>query len=257
MRAGTVAFEEHGRVGVVTLNRPESKNAVNRRVAAELTDIRRQVGYGSNISVILLTGVGYEAFSIGTDKKESIGWADPEGDVDALRAAAVIGSFDRPVIAAVNGDAMGQGLEMMLSCDVRIASRNARFAMDQILKNQIPWDGGTQRLSRLVGRGKALEMILSGMTLDAEEALTIGLISQTAPPDEVLPMAMKMAEEMADKGPIALRYAKEAILRGMDMTLEQGFRLEADLYFLLHTTQDRTEGITAFREKRPPRFEGK
>jgi enoyl-CoA hydratase/carnithine racemase len=257
MKTDSVTFQSQGRVGVITLNRPESRNAVNRQVTAELAEIRRHAGYGSELSVILLTGAGSGVFSIGTDDQENIGRTDPEGELAALKAAAIIGSFDQPVIAAVNGDAFGQGLELILACDVRIASRNARFAMDQILKNRIPWDGGTQRLSRLVGRAKALEMILSGMILDADQALDIGLINRAAPPGEVLPPAMKIAEEMAGKGPIALRYAKEAILRGMDMTLEQGFRLEADLYFLLHTTRDRTEGITAFREKRPPRFEGR
>ena len=129
--------------------------------------------------------------------------------------------------------------------------------MSQISHNEIPFDGGTQRLPRLVGRTKAMEMILTGLKIDSEEAKAIGLVNQVVPAEELMPSALKMAEDLAAKGPIALRYAKEAVLKGMDMTLEQGLRLEADLYFLLHTTQDRQEGITAFREKRPPEFEGK
>jgi enoyl-CoA hydratase len=253
MKNKAVSFQKEGRVGIITLNRPDAKNAICRQVVAELLEIRDEVGYGSDFSVLVLTGAGHQAFSMGTDQREKNG----EGDIAGLKAAAVIGSFDRPVIAAVNGDAMGQGLEILLACDVRISSETANFSMNHILNNEIPWDGGTQRLSRLVGRGKALEMILGGGTLDAAGALDIGLINKVVSREEVMPLVLKTAVEMAGKGPVALRYAKEAILRGLDMTREQGFRLEADLYFLLHTTDDRTEGITAFREKRKPRFEGK
>ena len=253
MKNKAVSFQTDGRVGIITLNRPDAQNAINRQVVAELTDIRKSIGYGSDISVLVLTGAGHHAFSIGTDETEKTSKAD----ISDFKAAAVIGSFDRPVIAGVNGDAMGQGLEMLLACDVRISSETAHFAMNHIIKNEIPWDGGTQRLSRLVGRVKALEMILGGGSINAKEALDIGLVNQVVSTEELMPFVMITAREMADKGPVALRYAKEAILRGMDMTREQGFKLEADLYFLLHTTKDRTEGITAFREKRKPRFEGK
>ncbi len=129
--------------------------------------------------------------------------------------------------------------------------------MSQISSNEIPFDGGTQRLPRLVGRTKALEMILTGLKVDSREANRIGLINRVFPQNELMPSALMLAEELSAKGPIALRYAKEAVMKGMDMTLEQGLRLEADLYFLLHTTQDRQEGIKAFREKRTPGFEGK
>ena len=152
---------------------------------------------------------------------------------------------------------MGQGLEMLLACDVRISSDTARFAMDQIINNEIPWDGGTQRLSRLVGRGMALEMILGGEVIDAKAASDIGLVNQVVPDEELMPFVMKTAKEMAGKGPIALRYAKEAILRGMDMTKEQGFKLEADLYFLLHTNQRQNRRNHRIPGKRKPRFEGK
>ena len=129
--------------------------------------------------------------------------------------------------------------------------------MSQITINEIPFDGGTQLLPRLVGRTKAMELILTGLQIDSAEAKSIGLVNQVVPAAEVMTSTLKMAEHLAAKGPIALRYAKEAVLKGMDMTLEQGLRLEADLYFLLQTTKDRHEGITAFREKRTPEFEGK
>jgi enoyl-CoA hydratase/carnithine racemase len=257
MKQPAVIFQEEGRIGIIRLNRPGQKNAINRQVTAELSEVKRRIGYGSPISVLVITGEGPEAFSIGTDTAE---YAENESRADwitRLQAASVIGSIDRPVIAAINGDALGQGLELALACDMRIASSAAQLAMPQIQSREIPWDGGTQRLARLVGRGKALEMILCGEPLTAAQALEIGLVNQVVPPDEVFALTMKTAREMAAKGPIALRYAKEAILKGMDMTLAQGLAMEADLYFLLHTTADRTEGITAFREKRTPNFEGK
>jgi enoyl-CoA hydratase/carnithine racemase len=170
--------------------------------------------------------------------------------------AEPIARMDRPVIAAIQGDALGQGLEMVLACDIRIATEISRFGLPQIREGLIPWNGGTQRLARLVGRGKALEMIFAGETIDAREAYRVGLVNKILPPQELMSTVMNMAGEMATKGSIALRYTKEAVYQGMDLTLEQGLRLEADLYLLIHTTKDRTEGIKAFREKRVPKFEG-
>ncbi|MFO7962627.1 MAG: enoyl-CoA hydratase-related protein [Desulfobacterales bacterium] len=250
MTESLVKFSKQGRVGIIRLNRPDFGNAVTREMTVELAQIRREIGYGSDIHVIVITGAGHKAFCTGTDKKGEECLAD-------LRAAAVIGSFDRPVIAALNGDALGQGLEIALACDIRVAADAACFGMPHILKGEIPWDGGTQRLSRLIGRCRAMEMILTGEIVNAAQALDVGLVSRLVATDAVLASAMETADQIAQKGAIALRYAKEAILKGMDMTLEQGLRMEADLYFLLHTTHDRTEGIRAFQEKRRPKFEGK
>ena len=144
-----------------------------------------------------------------------------------------------------------------MACDIRIASEASRFALTHIKSGLIPGDGGTQRLSRLIGRGKAIEMILTGEMIDAQEALRIGLVNKIVPSEQLEETALQMAREMASKGPLAMKYAKEAINKGMDMTLEQGLRLEADLYLLLHTTRDRVEGIQTFRKKGVPRFEGK
>jgi enoyl-CoA hydratase/carnithine racemase len=152
---------------------------------------------------------------------------------------------------------MGQGLELALACDIRICSSKARLGMPQVANGDIPWDGGTQRLARLVGRGKALEMILLGETIDSAEAGRIGLVNQVVPDEKLSETVMLIAGEISKKGPLALRFAKEAIFKGMDMTLEQGLRLEADLYYLLHTTSDREEGVKAFQEKRTPKFEGR
>jgi len=256
MGKGTVFFEKRESVGIITLNRPEQKNSITAQMAAELKEIRNEVGWGSGVTVIVITGKGL-GFSVGTEAEAYSSFTNREEFISNLSVASTIGSLVQPTIAAINGDAFGQGLELAMACDIRLASETARFAMPQTINNQMPFDGGSQRLPRVVGRTKALELILLGQTVDSKEALRIGLVSRIVPVDELIPSALTMAEELAAKGPIALRFAKEAIIKGMDMTLEQGLRLEADLYFLLHTTKDRTEGITAFREKRAPSFEGK
>jgi enoyl-CoA hydratase/carnithine racemase len=145
---------------------------------------------------------------------------------------------------------------MALACDVRIASETSKFGLPQIRAGLVPWDGGTQRLSRTVGKAKALEMILTGELIDAREANRIGLVSRIVPADKVTTTVMELAKDMASKSSVSLEYCKEAIVKGMDLTLEQGLRLEADLYFLMHTTHDRKEGIKAFQEKRKPKFKG-
>lgn len=256
MENSPVSFSTAGKVGVVTLNRPEKENRVSREMVAGIARIRDEIGYGSDVSVLVLTAAGDGPFCAGVDPDACDRYTQGEAGVDGLQAAAVIGAIDRPVIAAVNGDALGQGLEIALACDLRIVCRSARFAMPQINDNDMPWDGGTQRLSRIVGRAKALEMILTGQILRADDALDMGLVSRVVEKQNLMTSAMEIAEDMAKKGPIALRYAKEAVLNGLDVTLEQGFRMEADLYFLLHTTHDRTEGIRAFQQKRKPEFKG-
>jgi enoyl-CoA hydratase len=167
-----------------------------------------------------------------------------------------IAKLKQPVIAAIRGDAVGIGLELALSCDVRIGTENARFGLTQVKEGRIPSNGGTQRLPRLVGQGKALEMVLTGELIDAAEAYRIGLIHRVVAPELLMSTASGMAREMAAKSPLSLSYAKEALYSGRDLTLDQGLRTELDLYLLLFTTLDRTEGITAFREKRKPGFRG-
>jgi enoyl-CoA hydratase/carnithine racemase len=161
-----------------------------------------------------------------------------------------------PVIAAIDGEASGVGLELALACDIRLASLSSRFSLPYIGRGLVPSDGATQRLPRLVGRAKAMELILTGETITARVALETGLVNRVLPQKELLPYALEMGREMAGKASLTLKYCKETVLKGLDMTLEQGLNLEGDLYFLLHTTADRTEGIRAFKEKRRPRFKG-
>jgi enoyl-CoA hydratase len=223
----------------------------------ELEELYSQIVWDEDVWGVVITGDRKEAFCFGIDFTDA---ASRRNGGERIRFSSIcepIARLDRPVIAAIPGDAIEQGLELALTCDLRIATDESHFGLPQIKSGFLPWDGGTQRLARLVGRGKALEMILTGEIINAQEAYRIGLIHKVVPPKELMEGAMNVAQEMASKGPIALRYAKEAIYKGMDLTLEQGLRLEADLYLLIHTTKDRTEGIQAFREKRPPRFEGK
>jgi len=242
-----IRYEKKGHVGIVTLDRPETGNAVDQPMAQDLEDVCLQINRDEGIYVAIVTGAGDRAFCTGSEKELLKVDYSPAGAIAAIEC---------PVIAAVNGDAVGQGLEIALSCDIRIASDNARFGFDQIAQGLIPMDGGTQRLPRIIGRGKALEMLLTAAIIDAPEALETGLVSKIVSSEQLMVEVGELAENIASKGPVALRYVKEAVNKGLDMTLEQGLRLEADLYFLLHTTDDRTEGIQALREKRDAHFKG-
>jgi len=244
MTYSTIIYTVKDHVATVTLNRPQAGNKLNLELAQELEDICLKINQDDDIYVVTLTGAGNKTFCKGSELEKS-------------GAAAAIAGIDRPVIAAINGDALGQGLELALSCDIRLASDKAIFGFPQVAQGLIPSDGGTQRLPRIVGRGKALELILTAETITAQEAFNIGLVSRMVGGAKLASEAEALAKTLASKGPIALRYIKEAVNKGLDLTLEQGLHLEADLYFLLHTTADRTEGITAFIKKRPPKFKGK
>jgi enoyl-CoA hydratase/carnithine racemase len=251
-----LTFELKDNIGIINMMGSVDDIIEICRLHGELTDLCSEIAWDEEIRIVILTGISKEPFSQTTHLFKTI-----SEDIAVLQLshslAELIAKIDKPVIAAINGQALGQGLELGLACDIRIASETSSFGLPQIKAGYIPYDGGTQRLSCLVGRGKALEMILTGEMIDAKEAYRIGLVNKVAPPDKIMTAAMDMAKEIASKGPIALRYVKESIHKGMDMTLEQALRLEADLYCLLHSTRDRIEGIKAFQEKRTPRFEGK
>jgi len=248
MPYSAVIYTKKDHIAYITLNRPEADNIINQQLAQELDDVCRGINQDEDIYVVTLTGAGGKAFCGGSQLQKS---------GSGYSAATAIAGIDRPVIAAINGDALGQGLELALSCDIRLASDKARLGFPQVAQGLIPFDGGTQRLPRIVGKGKALELILTAETITAEEAFEIGLVSKVVDGAGLAAEAEALAKAIAAKGPIALRYIKEAVNKGLDLTLDQGLRLEADLYFLLHTTADRAEGITAFLEKRPPQFKGR
>ena len=257
MPESTVLLHISNHIAVITLNSPDHKNQINLRMSQEIDEICRLINQDNDIYVVIVTGSGSVFCNV--NELQTPGKIPPRGEAETVQKyniAAAVAAIEKPVIAAVNGDALGDGLELALACDVRIAAQNARFGLPEIEAGLIPSGGGTQRLPRIVGRGKALEMILTGETIDAPAALEYGLATKIVSADSLMTEVEALAKAMAAKAPVSLRYIKEAINKGLDLTMEQGLRLEADLYFLLHTTGDRTEGIKAFQQKRPPEFKG-
>ena len=242
-----ILYEKKGQIAYVTLNRPEAENIINQQLAQELKDVCYHINQDDDIYVVIITGAGDKAFCGGSELEQR----NPDYNV-----ATAIASINQPVIVAINGNARGEGLELALSGDIRLASFHAKFSLPQVTLGLIPRDGGTQRLSRIIGKAKALELILTADTISAVEALEIGLLNKVVTNENLTSEVEAIAKTIAGKGPIALRYAKEAVNKGMDLTLEQGLHLEANLYFLLHTTADRTEGISSFRGKKDPQFKG-
>lgn len=259
-----ISYQKRNHIGYITLNRPEVANAINIQMATELEGICSHINQDEEIRVVVICGSGEKSFCSGEDLIEICHSASDEiPSVTELteftlryNAGAMIAGIHCPVIAAINGDASGTGLALAMSSDLRISSDRALFSIPDVARGYLLANGITQWLPRIVGRGKAMELILTAESIDAREALKIGLIHRRVPHGEVLTEVDKLAAEIARGAPIALRYVKEAINKGMDLTLEQGLSLECDLYMILHTTGDRTEGITAFREKRQPLFNG-
>ena len=231
----------------LTLDRPRVRNRLSEEMAVQLRDACRELGRDSSVRVVVLVGQG-TAFSCG--------WEHPRHGGGPIQAAFALAALEKPVIAALNGDATDHGLELALACDIRIAAEGSRMGMTMLRHGIIPGDGGTQRLPRIVGRAKALELLLTGTLLDAREAQTIGLVNRVVPSKELTATVHTVAATILDGAPIAEAYAKEAVLHGLDMTLGQGLRLEADLNFLLHSSRDRGEGLGSFLERRKPQFRG-
>jgi enoyl-CoA hydratase len=250
-----IIYTKKDHVGRITLNDPESGNRITRDMTHELAKVCSQINGDEDIYLAVITGAG-EFFCAGGEKKQlEISGAGEVNPVE-VSASEAIAAIRRPTLATINGDAIGEGLEIALSCDLRVASHKARFGLPQIIDGNIPVSGGTQRLPRIVGKGKALEMVLTGEIIDARSAFEIGLINKIVDHSTLTSEVEEFAKTIAAKAPFALQYAKEAVNKGLDLSLEQGLRLEADLYFLLHTTSDRKEGITSFLQKRQPQYKG-
>lgn len=250
-----VSIRRQDRVALITIQRSERRNRIDTRVGFELADACLEVRRDDSVWAVVLTGAG-EAFCAGTDQEAlDLAAADP-GLLSTLKAAETVGHIEKPVVAALNGDALDQGLELALACDLRVASRSGQYGLTQLERGSIPWDGGTQRLPRLIGQSRAIEMLLASRRVSGDEAWSMGLVNVVAEPAEVLSRAMDLASTIAGHGPIATRYVKEAVDKGLDLTLEQGLRLEADLSFLLQSTADRAEGIASFLGRRRPEYTG-
>jgi len=255
-----VRYEAKDGVATLTLDRPDVLNAMNNAMRAQLLEIFTRLRTDDAVKVVVVTGAGDRAFCAGADIREFLEPPTPTHFREARKRLDFRAEMERcsqPIIAAIRGFALGGGLELALACDIRIAAEDAHLGLTEINLAIIPGGGGTQRLPRLVGRGKALEMILTGMRVPAAEALRIGLVERVVPVAELMSAAQALARQIADKAPIALRYAKEAVVGGLGLPLADGIRLENDLSTLLRTTEDRVEGAKAFVEKRKPKWTGK
>jgi enoyl-CoA hydratase len=256
----TIRYEVDDGVATVTLNRPDVHNAMNDSMRRELLRCFESLVTDETVRVVVVTGAGARAFSAGADIREFVAPQVPTVFREHRRRIdfrAVMDRCPQVIIAAIGGYAFGGGLELALACDIRIAAADARLGLTEVDLAIIPGGGGTQRLPRLVGRSKALEMILSAARIEATEALRIGLVERVVPAGEALKAGQELARVLAAKAPLALRYAKEAVVKGLDLPLADGIRLESDLATLLRTTEDRVEGAKAFLERRPPRWTGR
>ena len=243
----------------ITLNHPDVMNALSLPLLEALDELIDQVRFQKEVRVIIITGTGERAFCSGADLKERRTFT-PEM---VQRYIFTIGTLfskienlNKPVIAAVNGIALGGGTELALASDIRIASATALMGLTETRLAIIPGAGGTQRLPRLVGKGKAKELIFTGRRIDAQTALSIGLVNEVAAPEELLDQCQKMAAEICSAGPLAIEQAKKVINYGMETDLATGMALESSGYWTLIPTEDRLEGLAAFKEKRPPEYKG-
>jgi len=253
-------YEKREGLGTVTLNRPAKLNTLNGQMVEDLLACFRSIQGDQEVRVVILTGAGEKAFTAGVDIAELAGLSAISGKDFARRGHEALGSIEslgKPVLAAVNGYALGGGCEMAMACTLRLASENARFALPEVKLGLIPGYGGTQRLPRFIGRGRALELILSGEQITAQQACEIGLVNHVVPPAELIPAAENLARKIMANAPLALKYALEAVQHGLEMTLPEGLFLESNLFGLCCSTADMKEGTRAFLEKRPPKFEGR
>jgi enoyl-CoA hydratase len=255
----TLLIERRGRVAIITINRPEKRNALNIQTRAEGAAILDELRDDESVGVVIFTGAGDKAFIAGADIAEFAGrTALTQRDVMMGRSLfTAVDTFPKPVIAMVNGYCLGGGCELALACDLRIASETASFGQPEINLGIIPGGGGTQRLTRLIGEGKAMEMILTGDIIDAKTAFMLGLVNMVVPAEDLEAKTMEIANRIGEKSPIALRMAKEAVRIASRSNLDEGLRREVDLFALCFSSEDKDEGVRAFLEKRKPAFKGK
>jgi len=253
-------YEKSDGIATITINRPEILNALNEETLLEILSRLGDAKRDKAIRVVVVTGAGDRAFSAGADIKMI-------KDMDSSKARDVskvgqrvcdeIEKLEKPVIAAINGYALGGGLELAMACDIRVASENARLGQSEIMRGLIPGWGGTQRLPRFVGKGVAKEMIFTGKMIDAKTAERLGLVNAVVPPDQLKSVVGELTKEIADKPPISIKLAKELINSSLETSLRVGETREAEAFGIAASTEDFKEGVAAFLEKRKPKFEGK
>ncbi|HYH44439.1 MAG TPA: enoyl-CoA hydratase-related protein [Thermoanaerobaculia bacterium] len=259
MSETTILVAKEGRVAVLTVNRPDKLNALNEQVRVDLLAALDQIACDDSVGAVVITGAGEKSFIAGADIGEFAG-RTPFDQREAMRSPRifdVMGTFPKPVIAMINGFCLGGGCELALSCDIRVASDKARFGQPEINLGLIPGGGGTQRLSRLVGLGQTMRLVLSGDMIGAAEAKEIGLVDLLVPHDELRAKTLELAGKIASKSPLTLRVAKEAVRASQRLSIEDGIAYERDLFCLCFSTADKEEGVKAFLEKRPAQWTGR
>lgn len=260
MNYSTLIYKHADRIGYVTINRPDKLNALNAQCKSDLRDLFTATKANPEVDVVIITGSGEKAFVAGTDISELTSLNAESGKEFAEGGQSIfdlIQHLGKPVIAAVNGYALGGGCELALACHIRVASENAKFGQPEVNLGIIPGYGGTQRLARLVGTGKAAEMILTGDQINAQEALRIGLVNKVVLQSELLPAAEAIARAIIGKGQLAIRMSLKAINAALELPLSEGLKIEAAIFGEACNTEDAREGIRAFLQKRKPAFKGK
>ena len=264
MEFQTILFEVRDQIAFVTFNRPESMNAMNRQMMKELVEACRQVEEDAGIRIAIFTGAGEKAFSAGMDLKEraETSFSPIERRQQKLSATVqtqtrAVAAITKPTIAAIRGYCVGGGLEFALACDMRVAAEDAKLGLAEVKRGLIPGSGGTQRLPRTVGVAKALEICLTGDNVTGAEAHRLGLVNIAVPAGDVMKAAEDLAVRILKGAPMSVLFIKEAIKKGVELSLDEGYRLESDLSAMIATTEDSKEGPRAFAEKRAPVWKGK
>lgn len=253
-----INVESSNGLGIITINRPDSRNALNRGVLDEICVALDDFLEDDTVGAVVFTGAGEKAFIAGADINQLMDYTLLDGlQARMQRLYDSIEAYDKPTLAAINGFALGGGLELAMACDIRIAATTSRFALPETALGIIPGAGGTQRLSRLVGKGRAVELILTGRFVEAPEALAMGLVTDVVPLPDLMDTVRKTADVILAKGPLAVRLAKMVVKHGFETDQKTGLLLERLAQSLLYTSQDKAEGTAAFLQKRPPRYEGK
>ncbi|MBC7075094.1 MAG: enoyl-CoA hydratase/isomerase family protein [Syntrophomonadaceae bacterium] len=245
---------------LITLNRPKVLNSLSSEVFSELKTVFEKMRDDQEVKVVVVTGAGDKAFAAGSDVSEMSQYSLVEAREFALqvnKAQQAIAHFPKPTIAAINGFAFGGGLEVAMCCDIRIASEKAKMGQPEINLGIIPGGGGTQRLSRLIGLGRAKELVYTGLPISAQRAYEIGLVNQVVPHEHLIGEALKLAKKIAEKSSVTLKFAKSAMDTGIDMDLENALKTEIELFAECFGTEDGKEGLSAFTEKRKPNFADK